>query len=297
MGTSEFAVPSLKILIDNKYNLAGIVTAPDKPKGRGRQISFSPVKEFAKNLDIPILQPENLKSVEFINELAKLEANLHVVVAFRMLPQIVWEMPEFGTFNLHASLLPQYRGAAPINWAIINGEPKTGVTTFFLKHKIDTGKLILQQEEIILPEDTAGSLYTRLIEKGAQLVLETCHLIKEEKEKPVEQVELTIEKKAPKIFKADCQINWKQRAEDVVNFIRGLSPYPTAWTIINGNTYKIFDASISYGPDSHHPGENISDQSAFLKVKCINGWLQVNKLQKEGKKIMPIVEFLKGNKI
>ena len=297
MGTPEFAVPSLKILIENNYNLVGIVTAPDKPKGRGQQITFSLVKEFAKNLDIPILQPENLKSTDFIGELAKLEANLQIVVAFRMLPQIVWEMPEYGTFNLHASLLPQYRGAAPINWAIINGESKTGVTTFFLKHKIDTGNLILQEEETILPEDTAGTLYARLMEKGAQLVLETCQLIKEEKEQPVEQVELNTVNKAPKIFKPDCEINWNQGSEEVVNFIRGLSPYPTAWTILNGNTYKILEASISYGPENYGPGEYLSDQSTFVKVKCFDGWLQINELQKEGKKRIPTIEFLKGNKI
>ena len=297
MGTPEFAVPSLKILIENNFNLVGIVTAPDKPRGRGQKISFSPVKEFGKNLDIPVLQPVNLKSAEFINELGKLEANLQVIIAFRMLPQIVWEMPEYGSINLHASLLPQYRGAAPINWAIINGETKTGVSTFFLKHKIDTGNLILQKEEIILANDTAGTLYTRLMEKGAQLVLETCQLIKEEKEKPIEQIELDTIHKAPKIFKVDCEINWGLETNQILNFIRGLSPYPAAWTILSGSMYKIYEAISSEGPAEFSPGEHTNDQKTFLKVKCKNGWIEIKELQKEGKKRMNVIDFLKGNKI
>jgi methionyl-tRNA formyltransferase len=210
MGTPDFAVPSLKILVENDYAVVGVITAPDRPKGRGRKLAASPVKEYALENGLPVLQPQNLKSEEFLAELRSLEANLQVVVAFRMLPEVVWSMPTLGTFNLHGSLLPQYRGAAPINWAIINGEVKTGVTTFFLQHAIDTGAIILQDEEPILPTDDVGTLYQRLMEKGAHLVLKTVKMIEKGKVDPVPQQAQDNLREAPKIFKETCEIDWSR---------------------------------------------------------------------------------------
>ena len=239
MGTPEFAVPSLEILVANKLNVVAVITAPDKPQGRGQKIAFSPVKEAALKHNIPVLQPTNLKSAEFIATLKSYKADLQIVVAFRMLPELVWSMPVIGTFNLHASLLPHYRGAAPINWAIINGEHETGVTTFFLQQDIDTGSIILQERELIYDHDTASTLYERLKVRGANLVLRTVLSIAEKNYRTIPQPKSGYFKTAPKIFKETCQINWNHIGKQVRDFVRGLSEYPGAWTTLNGNTYKI----------------------------------------------------------
>jgi methionyl-tRNA formyltransferase len=238
MGTPEFAVPSLEILVKNGWNIVGVITAPDKPKGRGQKLIPSPVKEAAENLGLKVLQPTNLKSPEFQAELKALNADLQIVVAFRMLPESVWDMPPIGTFNLHASLLPDYRGAAPINWAIINGEKETGVTTFFLKHEIDTGSIIFQEKVAILPEDDLGSVYEKLMSKGAELVLKTVEAIAEDKVIPLPQDESKAIHHAPKIFKETGEIIWGNSAESIHNLVRGLSPYPAAWTSWMGKIAK-----------------------------------------------------------
>ena len=307
MGTPEFAVPSLEILIEHKFNVVAVITAPDKPQGRGQKLIPSQVKECALKYNVSVLQPTNLKSPEFLEELKSYQANLQVVVAFRMLPEAVWTMPELGTFNLHASLLPQYRGAAPINWVIINGEKETGATTFFLKHEIDTGSIIYQEKEPILDTDTVGTLYARLMKKGAQLVLKTVRAI-EAGEYPsvIQPTDIEI-KHAPKIFKETCQINWNQTSEQIINFVRGLSPYPAAWIVIENKTYKIFRVSIpSPRPsDTPLPGERgrgegttyTTDDKTYLYVKTSDGWISLEELQPEGKKKMTIQDFLRGNKI
>ena len=251
MGTPEFAVPSLEILIENKFNVVAVITAPDKPQGRGQKLVGSPVKECALKYQIPVLQPTNLKAPVFIEELKSYRANLQVVVAFRMLPESVWAMPAIGTFNLHASLLPQYRGAAPINWAVINGEKETGVTTFFLKHEIDTGSIIFQDTEPIGDKDTVGTLYERLMHKGAQLVLKTVNAINAGQYPSTPQTESAVIKHAPKIFKETCVMNWNQPSEHLRNFVRGLNPYPGAWTVINDKSYKIFEIRRLPGASDH----------------------------------------------
>ena len=296
MGTPEFAVPSLQTLVDNQYEIVAVITAPDKPQGRGQKLIPSPVKECAVKNKIPVLQPINLKAPEFIEELKSYNANLQVVVAFRMLPVVVWSMPELGTFNLHASLLPQYRGAAPINWAIINGEKETGVTTFFLKHEIDTGSIIFQEKELIHKTDTAGTLYERLMNKGAALVLKTVVAIEANDFPSQEQSEQVEVKHAPKIFKETCKIDWNQQSEKIIDFVRGLSPYPGAWTIINNKTYKIFEvAAVKEKVNS----ENLlsTDQQNYLYFKTGDGWVSIEILQQEGKKRLNIKEFFRGNKI
>jgi methionyl-tRNA formyltransferase len=297
MGTPEFAVPSLEILIENKVNVVAVVTAPDKPQGRGQRVSVSPVKECAVKNNIPVLQPTNLKLPEFIKELQSYKANLQIVVAFRMLPEMVWNMPALGTFNLHASLLPQYRGAAPINWAIINGEKETGVTTFFLKHEIDTGSVLFQEKEPIHHTDTVGTLYDRLMKKGAQLVLKTVKAIESGSYAALPQTENETLHHAPKIFKETCKINWNQTSEQVYNFVRGLSPYPAAWTIINGKNYKIFH--VKHGGFMQHKitGTYETDQKNFLYFRTSDGLVSVEELQPEGKKKMAIKEFFRGNKL
>ena len=294
MGTPEFAVESLKILVENKYNIVAVVTAPDRPKGRGQKISHSPVKQYAASHDIPVLQPTNLKSPDFNEELKSYKANLQVVVAFRMLPEVVWSMPEYGTFNLHASLLPQYRGAAPINWAIINGETQTGVTTFFIKHEIDTGSIILQEKEDISESDTVGSLYERLMLKGAKLVLSTVEQVRDQSYDLKVQDEVGEMKHAPKLFKEDLEINWNRNSKEIYNFIRGLSPYPSAWTILNGKTYKIFEAEISERSLPGEPGHASLDGNAIF-VKSLDGALKILDLQLQGKKRMRTEHFLRGN--
>ena len=298
MGTPEFAVPSLEILLENNFNVVAVITAPDKPKGRGQKLSFSPVKEVAVRHQLPVLQPTNLKDPGFLETLTSYNANLQVVVAFRMLPEAVWNMPELGTFNLHGSLLPQYRGAAPINWAIINGEKETGVTTFFLKHEIDTGSIIFQEKEPIYPDDNVGTVYERLMHKGAQLVLKTAQAIQENSYPVIPQEEPEEIKHAPKIFKETCEINWDQPAAAIVNFVRGLNPYPTAWTTLAGKNFKIFKVSItSKDTKDKSPGDFITDGKKYLYVRTTDGWIAIEELQPEGKKRMAIEDFFRGNKL
>ncbi|MCS6975189.1 MAG: methionyl-tRNA formyltransferase [Cyclobacteriaceae bacterium] len=297
MGTPEFAVPSLEILLAHHYHVAAVITAPDKPRGRGQEVTPSPVKKVAMQHHIPVLQPANLKSPEFLEELRRYNANLQVVVAFRMLPEPVWKMPELGTFNLHASLLPQYRGAAPINWAIINGEKETGVTTFFIQQEIDTGHIIFQESEIIYDSDDAGTLYERLRHKGARLVMKTVQAIESGNCPSHPQVVDGPLKTAPKIFRETCCINWKQPALSVHNFVRGLSPYPAAWTVWNNRTYKIFKTETVNQPADGEAGSYVTDNKNFLHVNTANGKISILELQPEGKRRMTIGEFFRGNKL
>jgi methionyl-tRNA formyltransferase len=297
MGTPEFAVPSLEILIAQKFNVVAVITAPDKPQGRGKKLIPSPVKEAALKHNLLILQPTNLKSPEFIEELKSYKANLQIVVAFRMLPEVVWSMPSLGTFNLHASLLPHYRGAAPINWAIINGETETGVTTFFLKHEIDTGSVIFQEKEPIYASDDAGTLYNRLMKKGSDLVLKTVKAISAGDYPSLPQNISEEIKHAPKIFKETCEINWNQTVKKVVDFVRGLSPYPGAWTVLNGKVYKILksEPTVDNRKSIVECGHWIVDNG--LKIKTTDGWINILEFQPEGKKRMLVAEFLRGNRI
>ena len=295
MGTPEFAVASLQILVENKWPVVAVITAPDRKKGRGQIVVPSPVKEYALSQDIPVLQPTNLKSPEFIDELKSYRANLQVVVAFRMLPESVWQMPALGTFNLHASLLPDYRGAAPINWAIINGEKETGVTTFFLKQEIDTGEIILQEKEPITERDTVGSLYSRLMHRGSRLVLKTVEQVANEAVVTQPQAESAITKSAPKIFKDTCEINWQLPFTDINNFVRGLNPYPTAWTIIDGKTCKIFAIAKAIISPSKEGNMVITDHKTKIYLRCADGWVELLELQMEGKKRMKVEDFLRGN--
>jgi len=298
MGTPEFAVPSLEILVEHHYNVVAVITAPDKPQGRGQKITGSPVKECALKHNIPVLQPTNLRSGEFLKELKAFNANLQIVVAFRMLPETVWAMPAIGTFNLHASLLPQYRGAAPINWAIINGEKETGATTFFLKHEIDTGSVIYQEKEPIYENDTVGTLYERLMKKGATLVLKTVKAIESGNYPSLPQEENLPIKHAPKIFKETCEINWNQPADNIRNFVRGLNPYPTAWTVLAEKNYKIFEVSVARHENTEgHPGTIKTDNQNYLYIKTSDGWISIEDLQPEGKRKMNIKEFFRGNRI
>ena len=300
MGTSEFAVPSLEILLANYYNVVAVVTVPDKPQGRGRKVIPSPIKVVASAYNIPVLQPMNLKAPSFLETLKSYHANLQVVVAFRVLPQEVWAMPTLGTFNLHASLLPQYRGAAPIHWAIINGEQETGVTTFFLEKTIDTGHIIFQEKEPIYAHDTAGTLYKRLQHKGAGLVLKTVQAIEQKKytEKPQILTQEDLRKKAPKIIKKNCQINWEKAAKVILNFIKGLAPYPAAWTLFNGQSYKILSAEQVEVASPHlSPGEIHSDGKNYVYVGTQDAPLAIKSLQRAGGKPMGIREFLRGHKI
>lgn len=291
MGTPEFAVPSLEILVESGFNVVGVITAPDKKAGRGQKVRMSAVKESAVKHNLKVLQPTNLKSPEFLAELKALNANLQIVVAFRMLPEVVWDMPEIGTFNLHGSLLPQYRGAAPINWAIINGEKETGVTTFFLKHQIDTGDLILQEKETILEDDNVGTVYERLMQKGSKLVLKTVEQISQGEVKTSPQDESKEIKHAPKIFKDTCEIDWNKNASENYNFIRGLSPYPCAWTKLNDKTLKIYHTEKTT-ENSTKP--ILTDNKTFLKFACNDYYLSLKEIQLEGKKRMGIEDFLRG---
>ncbi len=300
MGTPEFAVASLDILVEHKFNIVAVITAPDKPQGRGQKLTASPVKEAALKHNIPLLQPTNLKSPEFIEELKSYNANLQIVVAFRMLPEIVWSMPILGTFNLHGSLLPNYRGAAPINWAIINGEKETGVTTFFLKHSIDTGSIIYQEKEIINDDDNVGSLYERLMHKGAALVLKTVKSIETGDYPTVPQDESPATKSAPKISKETCEINWNQTSEQIKNFVRGLSPYPAAWTILSGRVCKVFKCALVDSPQAMvdvKTGEIKTDNKTYLHIKTLDGYVSIEEFQPEGKKRMKVEDFFKGNQL
>lgn len=297
LGTPDFAAASLEKLVENQVNIVAVVTAPDKPQGRGKKLGTSAVKEFALKAGLPILQPTNLKSPEFLEELSSYHADLQIVVAFRMLPELVWNMPPLGTFNLHASLLPQYRGAAPINWAIINGEKETGVTTFFLKHEIDTGEIIFQEKEPILPEDNVGSLYVRLMNKGADLVLKTVRAI-EAGDYPSNPQQLDEEiKHAPKIFKEDCKIDWEKTTSELNNFICGLSPYPAAWTTFEEKSMKVFSVAITSNDTANPIGTFTTDGKAFLKVQTGDGELEIKELQLEGKRRMNVADFLRGYQI
>ncbi|MDZ7606129.1 MAG: methionyl-tRNA formyltransferase [Cyclobacteriaceae bacterium] len=293
MGTPEFAVESLKALVEGGFHVVAVVTAPDKPKGRGQQLAASPVKEYAMSVNLPVLQPVNLKSPEFHEELKAFRANLQVVVAFRMLPEVVWAMPDIGTFNLHASLLPQYRGAAPINWAIMNGETETGVTTFFIKHEIDTGTIILQEKEPIQPHDTVGTLYQRLMEKGARLVVKTVEQIRDETYVLTEQKDTGNLRSAPKLFKETCMIDWNWPAEKIYNFVRGLSPYPAAWTVLNGITFKLFEVSV-VEKVAGNPGTVVVEKGE-ITIAAGAGGIKILDLQAEGKKRMKTTDFLRGN--
>ncbi len=296
MGTPEFAVPGLRMLVENGYNIVGVITAPDKPQGRGQKLGETPVKEYAKSVGLHILQPEKLKNEDFLAELKALNADLQIVVAFRMLPEVVWAMPPMGTFNLHASLLPQYRGAAPINWAIVNGEKETGVTTFFLKHEIDTGDLILQEKEPIFETDTVGSLYKKLMNKGAIMILKTVKLIENNVVVPIPQVHLDELKHAPKIFKENCKIDWSKSTNQIRDFVRGLSPYPTAFCLINDNYCKVFEVEM-VNDELQSVGELSTDSKTFVKVGTADGIVLLKDIQLEGKKRMKIDEFLRGYKI
>lgn len=298
MGTPEFAVPSLTSLVKNGWNVVAVITAPDKPKGRGQKLVPSAVKEAALSHNIPVLQPTNLKSPEFLEELKSLQADLQIVVAFRMLPVLVWDMPPLGTFNLHASLLPDYRGAAPINWAIINGEKETGVTTFFLKHEIDTGSIIFQEKVPILPEENLGDVYLKLMNLGSELVVKTVEAIAENNVNPKVQDESKAKHHAPKIFKETCEINWKNAAIEIHNLVRGLSPFPAAYTSIQGQNCKIYKTSVESGNLSGlKSGEYKTDGKSHLKFQTGNGILCIEELQLAGKKRMGIQDFLRGNSI
>tara|TARA_B100000941_G_C28426902_1_gene511986 strand:+ start:154 stop:1062 length:909 start_codon:yes stop_codon:yes gene_type:complete len=293
MGTPEFAVASLKALVNSNHDIVGVITAPDRPQGRGKKIGISAVKEYALLNKLKVLQPDNLKDKLFIEELLALKADLQIVVAFRMLPEIIWSLPKKGTFNLHASLLPDYRGAAPINWVLINGETETGVTTFFLDNEIDTGKIILQKKEVIYDNDDFGTLYNRLMLKGAALILETIALIEMGSVKALPQIDAISFHSAPKIFKQNCEIKWKQDADQIVNFIRGMSPYPAAWCKFNNEVLKIFHTNKT---NSNHldPGEFESNGTSYLHFGTQTSNLSVNSLQIQGKKRMTIEEFLRG---
>ncbi len=303
MGTPELATYSLKKLTDEGYNVRGVVTAPDKPAGRGRKIRIPDVKKFALENNLPVLQPENLKSPEFLDALKALKPDIQVVVAFRMLPEAVWNLPPMGTFNMHASLLPDYRGAAPINWAIINGEKQTGVTTFLLDHQIDTGKILFREKVDIEEGETAGSLHEKIKVAGAGIVLKTIDALAEGTAKPIEQDELIKDpsrlKKAPKIFKEDCRINWNLPCREVANFIHGLSPLPGAYThIISGKNeklqLKVFEAEPKKIDHGISPGEVLSDNRKKIQFSTPDGVIEIKSLQISGKKRMNAEEFLRG---
>jgi len=302
MGTPEFAVASLKSLHEEGFNVVAVVTAPDRPAGRGQKLQESDVKRYAKEIQIPVLQPEKLKDPVFIEQLDSLKADLYVVVAFRMLPEIVWSKPPCGTINLHASLLPQYRGAAPINWAIINGENKTGVTTFFIEKEIDTGYIIHKEEIEITEEDNAGTLHDKLMQMGASVLVRTVTAIIAGNYPKISQHSGDVLKTAPKIFKEHCKINWNNQVATIYNFVRGLSPYPTAWTIFaNQQTNETFSAKIfetEKEPATHNlqPGTIVSDEKRWLKVALQDGYLNIKNIQAEGKKRLNIEEFLRGFK-
>jgi len=304
MGTPEFAVESLNILVENKYDVVGVITMPDKPSGRGHKLQCSPVKQYALDHNLPVLQPEKLKEESFLTELKQWNADLQIVVAFRMLPEVVWDMPKYGTFNLHASLLPQYRGAAPINWAIINGEKETGATTFFLTHEIDTGKIILQEKIAIAETDNAGIVHDKLMVMGAGMVRKTVDLLMEGQIEGIDQSQFIhpeIElKPAPKIFKDTCQIRLDWSVDKVYNFVRGLSPYPAAWLDIrfpgqqDKMTLKVFDTEKEPEEHSLPTGTVVTDGKKFAKIALSDGFIQLKSVQASGKKRMDIGELLRG---
>ncbi|MDE5686905.1 MAG: methionyl-tRNA formyltransferase [Paramuribaculum sp.] len=300
-GTPDFAVASLETLLRSEHEIAAVVTGPDKPAGRGKHLMESAVKQAAIRHNIPVLQPEKLKNEDFVNALREIGADLFIVIAFRMLPEVVWTMPPLGTFNLHASLLPRYRGAAPINWAVINGDTETGVTTFFLKHEIDTGDVIQQERVGIGPDDDAGTIHDRLMELGARLTLETVENIARGNLSPIPQDQLDngLEPApAPKIFKETCHIDWNRNAADVRNLIRGLAPYPAAWTSVEADgaqagTMKIYSTRLTDIPASE-PGKVRLGSKGTMTVDCADFALEILSLQPQGKKRMPTADYLRG---
>ncbi|MCX6322874.1 MAG: methionyl-tRNA formyltransferase [Sphingobacteriales bacterium] len=297
MGTPEFAVASLSKLVDAGCNIVAVITAPDKPAGRGMELQQSNVKKYALEKGLPLLQPEKLKDPAFIESLKLLNADLQVVVAFRMLPEMVWNMPPMGTINLHGSLLPQYRGAAPINWAIINGEPFTGVTTFLLQHDIDTGNILLAEKMLIGSDENAGELHDRMKETGATVLLRSIEelaagkIFSKPQEIPSNGISLN---HAPKIFAKDCEIDWNKTVDEVYNLVRGLSPYPTAFTYLDGKKCKLFAVEKIHTNPSVTPGTYDTDVKTFLRFACSDGYLDIKVLQIEGKKKMPVIDFLRG---
>ncbi|WP_321287742.1 methionyl-tRNA formyltransferase [uncultured Sunxiuqinia sp.] len=300
MGTPDFAVASLKALVENDYQVVGVITPPDKPAGRGRKLHESAVKQYAVEKGLYVMQPPKLKNPEFIEELKSLNADLQVVVAFRMLPEVVWDMPRLGTFNLHGSLLPQYRGAAPLNWAVMNGDKETGVTTFLLSHEIDTGAILFNEKTPIGTNDTVGDIHDRLMGIGAGLVLKTVDALAKGAYSAVEQDEIQVNelKPAPKIFKDDCRIEWNKPAEEIRNQIRGLSPYPAAWTELEDEAGKSYSMKIYFAnfgePADVRPGTIDSDDKTYLKIATSDKWLIVTDLQLSGKKRMKTEDFLRG---
>ncbi|HKK10371.1 MAG TPA: methionyl-tRNA formyltransferase [Bacteroidales bacterium] len=305
-GTPDFAVETLKAVYKTKHEVAAVVTAPDKPAGRGRKLRISAVKEYALEHSLPVLQPTNLKSEDFSQQLKEIAPDIQIIVAFRMLPEKVWNLPPKGTFNIHASLLPQYRGAAPINHAIINGEKETGVTSFFLTKEIDTGSIIGKKKVLISEYDDAGSLHDKLMLQGAELAVETLNQIDKGTANPIPQNTLIENaeklKKAPKIFKDNCRIDWEQGAEIVYNFIRGLSPYPAAFTYLSDNEgfkkqLKIFKTSKEYVFNVYETKSLFTDGKTYLKVACADGLISIEELQLEGKKRMDTESFLRGTKV
>ena len=294
-GTPEFAVASLQALVEAKLSVVAVVTAPDKPAGRGQQIQSSPVKIYAEIQGLPILQPEKLKNPAFLEELKSYQADLQIIVAFRMLPEQVWNMPKLGSFNLHASLLPNYRGAAPIHWAIINGEVETGVTTFFLQHEIDTGDLLFQEKEAISETDTTGDLYDRLMQKGAKLVVKTVLAIENNSTHPQPQIESSELKTAPKLHRSSGEIHWSKPGKEIYNLVRGMNPFPAAHTLFQGKNCKVFQ--VSFHPQivpSLAIGVWDTDQKTYLRVGCSDGYIDILEWQMEGKKRLKIEEFLRG---
>ena len=305
MGTPDFAVESLRCLVEGGYNVVGVITMPDKPAGRGHKIQFSPVKQFALDHNLPLLQPEKLKDESFVQSLREWKADLQIVVAFRMLPEVVWNMPRLGTFNLHASLLPQYRGAAPINWAVINGDTETGITTFFLKHEIDTGEVIQQVRVPIADTDNVEVVHDKLMMLGGRLIVETVDAILAGTVKPIPQEEMAVVgelRPAPKIFKETCRIDWNQPVKRIYDFIRGLSPYPAAWTeLINPSgdsvVVKIFESEKRIETHQLLPGTIVTDGKKSLKVAVTDGFIGILALQLPGKKRLRTEELLRGYKI
>ena len=297
MGTPEFAVETLKAIVENNYNVVGVITAPDRPAGRGRKLKASAVKEYATSKGLKVLQPTNLKDESFLEDLKSLEANLQIVVAFRMLPKVVWDMPKYGTFNLHASLLPEYRGAAPINWAIINGETETGITTFFIDDKIDTGKIILQEKVEIRDDDNAGLLHDKLMHSGAELVLKTIKQIEEDNVSLMEQPFKGNFKTAYKLNKDNTKIDWNADTQTTVNLIRGLSPYPTAWSFFKNkdeeHTIKIYEAKFIEETHHHEIGK-VKVEGSDILVAVKGGYISIKKIQLPGKKAMDSTSLLNG---
>jgi len=308
MGTPEFAVASLDKLVQAGCNIVGVITAPDKPGGRGMDLQQSDVKKYAIQKGMTILQPEKLKNPAFIEQLKALQANVQIVVAFRMLPEIVWDMPPMGTINVHGSLLPQYRGAAPINWAVINGEKETGVTTFKLQHQIDTGNILLQQSFAIAEDETAGEVHDQMKIMGADLLLKTLQQLADGTIQETIQTNTGVNhtdyntqikelKHAPKIFTETCNIDWAKSVQEVYNLIRGLSPHPAAFTFLNGKKLKLFKAEKIVTTPALAPGEFETDQKTFLQFACTDGYISIKELQLEGKKKMIIADFLRGFRV